>query len=97
MRQSDQATLLSLLQDPTLVSRTGDTAYILTVVNQDTTPYVFYIGGGLNIHTKVIRPGQNDTITIYPQNEGTYNYYDWVTKGKPLGQFKTARIGLGVD
>jgi hypothetical protein len=80
--------------NPTLVSRTGDTAYILTVINQDTTPHVFYIDGGLNIHTKVIRPGQNDTITIYPKNEGTYNYYDWVTKGKPLGQFKTVRIGV---
>jgi hypothetical protein len=82
--------------NPTLVSRTGDTAYILTVINQDTTPHVFYIDGGLNIHTKVIRPGQNDTITIYPKNEGTYNYYDWVTKGKPLGQFETVRIG-GAD
>ncbi len=79
--------------NPTLVARTGDTAYILTVINQDTTPHVFYIDGGLNIHTKVIRPGQNDTITIYPKNEGTYYYYDWVTKGKPLGQFKTVRIG----
>ncbi len=80
--------------NPTLVARTGDTAYILTVINQDTTPHVFYIDGGLNIHTKVIRPGQNDTITIYSKNEGTYNYYDWVTKGKPLGQFKTVRIGV---
>ncbi len=80
--------------NPTLISRTGDTAYILTVINHDTTPHVFYIDGGLNIHTKVIRPGQNDTITIYPKNEGTYNYYDWVTKGKPLGQFKTVRIGV---
>jgi hypothetical protein len=29
--------------NPTLVSRTGDTAYVLTVINQDTTsPHVFY-------------------------------------------------------
>ena len=82
--------------DPTLVSRTGDTAYALTVINQDTTPQIFYIGDGLNLHTKIIRPGQNDTITIYPKNEGTYNYYDWVTKGKPLGQFKTVKVGIGV-
>ena len=62
--------------NPTLVSRTGDTAYALTVINQDTTsPHVFYIADGL-----IIRPGQNDTITIYPKNEGTYNYYDWLTK-----------------
>jgi hypothetical protein len=83
--------------NPTLVARTGDTAYILTVINQDAMPHVFYIDGGLNIHTKVIRPGQNDTITMYPKNEGTYNYYDWFTKGKPLGQFKTVRVGLGID
>ena len=55
---------------------------------------MFCIDGGLNIHTKVIRPGQNDTITIYSKNEGTYNHYDWVTKRKPLGQFKTVRIGV---
>jgi hypothetical protein len=34
-------------------------------------------------------------ITIYPKNEGTYNYYDWITKGKPLGQFKAVRVGIG--
>jgi hypothetical protein len=43
--------------DPTLVSRTGDTAYALTVINQDTIPHIFYIGDGLNLHTKIIRPG----------------------------------------
>jgi hypothetical protein len=79
--------------NPTLVARTGDTAYVLTVINQDTIPHLFYIADGLNIHTKIIRPGQNDTITIYPKSEGTYNYYDWVTKGKPLAQFKAVRIG----
>jgi hypothetical protein len=61
--------------NPTLLSRTGDTAYILTVINQDKTPHVFYIDG-LNMHTKILRPGQNDTITMYSKHEGTYNYYD---------------------
>lgn len=87
--------------NPTLVTRTGDTAYVLTgdtayvltVINQDTIPHLFYIADGSNIHPKIIRPGQNDVITIYPKSEGTYNYYDWVTKGKPLGQFKAVRIG----
>lgn len=79
--------------NPTSVTRTGDTAYVLTVINQDTIPHLFYIGDGLNVHTKIIRPGQYDSITIYPKNEGTYNYYDWVTKGKRLGQFKTVRVG----
>jgi hypothetical protein len=66
--------------NPTLLSRTGDTAYILTVINQDTIPHIFYIDG-LNIHTKILRAGQNDTITIYSKHEGTYNYYDWAMKG----------------
>ncbi|HET7148798.1 MAG TPA: hypothetical protein VFI73_09910, partial [Candidatus Nitrosopolaris sp.] len=66
--------------DPTLVTRTGDTAFVLTVINQDTIPHLFYIGDGLNIHTNIIRPGQNDTITLYPKSEGIYNYYDWLQK-----------------
>jgi cupredoxin-like protein len=65
---------------PTLVTRTGDTEYVLTVINQDTIPHLFYIGDGLNIHTKIIRPSQNDTITIYPKSEGTYSYYDGLQK-----------------
>jgi hypothetical protein len=81
--------------DPTLVTRTGDPAYVLTVINQDTIPHLIYIGDGLNIHTKIIRPGHYDSITIYPKKEGTYTYYDWVTKGKPLGQLKTVKIGGG--
>lgn len=80
---------------PTLVSRTGDTAYALTVINQDTTPHIFFIVNGLNLHTKIIRPGQNDTITIYPKSERTYNYYDWVTRGKSLGQFKAVKVRIG--
>jgi hypothetical protein len=77
--------------NPTLLSRTGDTAYVLTVINQDMIPHIFYIDG-LNIHTKILRAGQNDTIVIYSKHEGTYNYYDWTMKGKPLGQFKAVKV-----
>jgi len=88
--------------NPTLVSRTGsDTIYLLTVINQDTDPHMFYIDG-LNLHTKILRPGENDTITIYPTREGIYDYYDRlaidVKKGttastiNPLGQFKTVKV-----
>jgi hypothetical protein len=31
--------------NPTLISRTGDTAYILTVINKDTSPRMFYNDG----------------------------------------------------
>ncbi|MGC1134416.1 MAG: cupredoxin domain-containing protein [Nitrososphaeraceae archaeon] len=88
--------------NPTLVSRTGtDTIYLLTVINQDTYPHMFYIDG-LNLHTKILRPGENDTITIFPKREGVYDYYDRlaldVVKGttastiNPLGQFKMVKV-----
>lgn len=80
--------------NPTLVSRTGDTAYILTVVNEDINPHMFYIEG-INVHTKLLRQGQNDTITIFSKKEGTYNYYDRfenVENLLPLGQFKAMKV-----
>jgi hypothetical protein len=90
--------------NPTLVSRTGDTAYILTVINK-TNPHMFYVDG-INAHTKILRYGQNDTITIYSNKEGTYNYYDRLddtstnnsinnngVKIMSLGQFKAVKIG----
>ena len=88
--------------NPTLVSRTGDTSYILTVINQDpASPHMFYIDG-INVHTKILRYGQNDVITIYSNKEGTYNYYDRVdtatnnnngVKIMPSGQFKAIKVG----
>ena len=84
--------------NPTLVSRTGDTAYILTIINQDPgSPHIFYVAG-INAHTKILRPGENDTITIYSKNQGTYNYYDRLNAGingtevKPLGKFMAVKV-----
>jgi hypothetical protein len=84
--------------NPTLVSRTGDTAYILTIINQDPGGlHMFYIDG-LNAHTKILRPGENHTITIYSKSQGTYNYYDRLDAGidgtgiKPLGQFMAVKV-----
>jgi hypothetical protein len=88
--------------NPTLVSRTGDTAYVLTVMNQDpANPHMLYVEG-INAHTKILRYGQNDTITIYLKEEGTYNYYDRLdtdntsslggVKIKPFGQFKAVKV-----
>jgi hypothetical protein len=88
--------------NPILVSRTGDTAYILTVINQDPgSLHMFYIDG-INAHTKILRSGENDTITIYSKKEGTYNYYDRLDTSasnsvgmKPLGQFKAVKVAAG--
>ncbi len=83
--------------NPTLVSRSGETEYALNVINEDKEPHMFYIDG-LNVHTKLLRFGENDTITIRPDNEGTYNYYDRVSLEKnngsiiPIGEFKTLRV-----
>ena len=83
--------------NPTLVSRTGDTQYALTVINEDKEPHMFYIDR-LNVHTKLLRSGENDTITIQSSKEGTYIYYDRVSIPKnnfsitPIGVFKTLRV-----
>ena len=77
--------------NPTLVMRAGDYAYILTVINLDTIPHVFYVDG-LEVHTKVLRSGENDTITLYSKNEGTYNYYDRFAAESPIGQIKAVKI-----
>ena len=85
--------------NPTLVSRTGDTAYILTIINQDPgSPHMFYVTG-INAHTKILRPLDNDIITIYSKSQGTHNYYDRLDAGingteiKPLGQFMAVKVG----
>ena len=76
--------------NPTLVSRTGF-AYILTVVNNGETNHRLYIDG-LNVQTDLLDPGEQDTITIYPTEEGTYNYYDKRERLKLLGQLKIISV-----
>lgn len=60
--------------NPTLLTRTSF-AYILTVINNGTTQHRLYIEG-LNVQTDLLELGQNDTITVFPNEEGIYNYYD---------------------
>lgn len=77
--------------DPTLVMKAGSTPYILTVINQDTKPHMFYVDE-LNAHTKILRAGENDTITLISKNEATYNYYDRFNPEKIIGQIIAARV-----
>ena len=87
--------------NPTLVSRSGDdTVYALTVINQDNDLHMLYIDG-LNLHTKILRPGESDTITISPAKEGSYKYYDRLTVVKDntgketmklLGEFRIVKV-----
>lgn len=40
--------------------------HALTVINQDNELHMLYIDV-LNLHTKILTPGESDTITIYPE------------------------------
>ena len=75
----DQVTLVGISgtaedNNPTLIMRTSF-AYILTVENHGNQHHRLYIEG-FNVQTELLEPGQSDTITIYPDKEGTFNYYD---------------------
>ena len=60
---------------PDLGIKNRKTEYSLTVINEDKQPHMFYIDR-LNVHTKLLRFGENDTITIQQTKEAIYNYYD---------------------
>ena len=76
--------------NPTLLSRTSF-AYVLNVINNGTTFHRLYIDG-LNVQTDLLAPGENDTITVFPTEEGAYNYYDKRERLKLLGQIKIVTV-----
>ena len=76
--------------NPTLVSRTSF-AYILTVINNGTTLHRLYIDG-FNVQTDLLEPGQQDTITIFPNEEGEFTYYDKKQDLIPLGKIKIVSV-----
>ncbi|MGB5091120.1 MAG: hypothetical protein WBN72_09275 [Nitrososphaeraceae archaeon] len=78
--------------NPTLLMRIKGFAMVLTVINQDNIPHMLYIEG-LGVHTKILRAGENQTITFYSPTEGTYNYYDRLSSSnKPIGQIKAVKV-----
>lgn len=76
--------------NPILVSRT-QFIYILTIINNGEENHRLYIDG-LDVQTDLLKPGQKGTITIRPQKEGIYNYYDNVDDLKMLGQLKIVTV-----
>jgi len=76
--------------NPTLISRTGF-AYLLTVVNNGDKEHRLYIEG-LNVQTDLLAPGEQDTLTIYPNEPGTYTYYDKRQTLQKLGQLKIVSV-----
>jgi hypothetical protein len=83
---------LGVIEDdnPTLIMRTSF-AYILTIVNEGTTHHRLYIDG-LEVQSDLLSPGENDTLTIFPSEEGVYNYYDKREKTVLLGQLKAVTV-----
>jgi hypothetical protein len=78
--------------NPTLLMRTKDFAMVLTIINQDKTPHMLYIDG-LDVNSKIIKPGENQTITFYSPSEGTYKYYDRLSSlTEPIGQIKAVKV-----
>lgn len=75
----------------TLIMRTGDYAMELTIINEDNQPHLLYVDG-VNVSTKVLRPGDSDVITFYSEGEAVYNYYDWGTDREPLGQIEAVKV-----
>lgn len=71
-------------ENPILIMRTSF-AYILTVINDGNIEHRLYIDG-LEVQTDLLSPGEKETITIFPKEEGIYNYYDKRQTTKLLGQ-----------
>ncbi len=71
-------TIGNLGVNPSLISRT-EFAYILTIKNADTKPHLFYVDP-IGVKTKLLEPGQSDTIIIQSKQETTLQYYDIAEK-----------------
>jgi hypothetical protein len=55
---------------------------------------VLYIDG-LNLSTKVLRPGDSQVLMFYSKGEATYNYYDWNhNNNNPLGQIRAVKVTM---
>jgi hypothetical protein len=76
--------------NPTLISRTSF-AYILTVINNGDKNHRLFIEG-MNVQTDLLEPGQNDTITMIPTEEGIYNYYDKRERLNLLGKIQIITV-----
>jgi hypothetical protein len=44
------------------------------------------------VQTDLLEPGKNQTLTIFPKNEGVYNYYDKRETLDKLGQLRVVTV-----
>ena len=63
----------------------------MNVINNGTTFHRLYIDG-FNVQTDLLEPGQQDTITIFPEVEGEFTYYDKRQFLEPLGKIKIVSV-----
>jgi hypothetical protein len=85
-------TIGNLGVNPSLISRT-EFAYILTIKNADTKPHLFYVDT-IGVKTKLLEPGQTDTIIIQSKQEAIFQYYDIAEKKQLLGTIQIKRVNL---
>jgi hypothetical protein len=76
--------------NPYLITRTGFT-YLLTVINNGDKHHRLYIEG-LNVQTNLLEPGQQETLTIYPDKEGVYKYFDKRENMEHLGSLEVKTV-----
>jgi hypothetical protein len=76
--------------NPHLITRTTF-AYLLTVVNNGDKHHRLYIEG-FDVQTDLLEPGQQETITIYPTEEGIYKYFDKREKLEHLGFLEVVTV-----
>jgi hypothetical protein len=44
------------------------------------------------VQTDLLKPGENQTLTIFPKNEAVYNYYDKRETLDKLGQLRVVTV-----
>ncbi|MBM2818716.1 MAG: hypothetical protein HW410_398 [Nitrosarchaeum sp.] len=76
--------------NPHIVTRTNF-KYLLTVINNGDKAHKLYIEG-LNVETNLLEPGQQETLMIYPTEEGIYGYYDKLQGAQQLGIFEVRTV-----
>ena len=65
--------------------------FVLTVINNGTDFHRLFIEE-FNVQTDLLGPGEQDTITIYPEKEGEFTYYDKTQFLIPLGEIKIISV-----
>lgn len=78
--------------NPELIARM-DFAYVLTIINKDTKPHLFYVDT-VDIKTKLLEPGDSDSIVIRSNKEGLLRYYDLAYEKNMLGTIQIKRVTL---